>query len=201
MLGLSVASLVAWSVLEALRISFVEMHLLLLLAAVACLIHITRTRDLDERVLLPLRNRDALRAARRSRKHSRQQRLLQVTDSDELELSETGQWHVPDATDEANGFVRARGSHMIVRDTDIATRDAILDLLSDTEVASVTTSSTARDLHAGDEFIDLEHVELGVRRASGVAPPPGYVLPRCAVSDATWHLVVSRLEISTNENT
>jgi hypothetical protein len=197
MLGISVVSLVAWAALVVLRVSFVEMHLLLLAAAVAYLIHITRARERDERSLLPLRNRTALRDARRSRKRLRQRRLLEVTDPDELERRETDRWHVPDAADDPDEFVRARGSRMTIRDIDIATRDAILDLLSDTEVAIVTTSSTTRELHAGDEFVDLEHVELGIRRASGVAPPPGYVLPRCAVSDETWRLVVSRLDEST----
>jgi hypothetical protein len=200
MLGLAVSSLVAWLVLVILRVSFAEMHILLLVSATAYLIHVTRTRNLGERVLLPLRTRSALRDARLARKRARRQRRLEADDADELEGRETARWHVPD--DEADdGFVRARGSRVTIRDADIATRDAILDLLSDTEVASVTTSSTTRDLHAGDEFIDLEHVELGVRRASGVAPPPGYVLPRCAVSDETWHLVISQLDVFASDHT
>ena len=202
MLGLAVSSLVAWLVLEILRVSFAEMHILLLVAATAYLVHVTRTRNLDDRVLLPLRTRRALRDARLARKRARRQRRLDADDADELEGRETGRWHVPgDQDDNAHGFVRARGSRVTLRDADIATRDAILDLLSDTEVASVTTSTTTCDLHAGDEFIDLEHVELGVRRASGVASPPGYVLPRCAVSDETWHLVVSRLDALASEHT
>jgi hypothetical protein len=201
MLGLSVASLVAWAVLVGFGVTFIEMHLLLLMAAIAYLAHFTRTRDLDDHIRLPLSTRSALREARLARKRARLQQQLAVDEPDDLEERETGRWDVPGADDDATGVVHARGSDVNVRDTDIATRDAILDLLSDTEVASVTTSSTTRDLHPGEEFIDLEHVELGVRRASGVAPPPGYVLPRCAVSDSTWHLVVSRLDVSTAENT
>ncbi len=73
------------------------------------------------------------------------------------------------------------------------TRDAILDLLSNEEVASVATAETAHRLNAGDEYLDLEHVELGVRQASGVAPPAAYLLPRNAVSDETWREILSRL--------
>jgi hypothetical protein len=79
-------------------------------------------------------------------------------------------------------------------DTDNVTRDAILNLLSNEELASVHTPDTATCLNVGDEFLDLEHVELGVRRASGTAAPAGYVLPRSAVSDNTWLLVVSTLD-------
>jgi hypothetical protein len=72
-------------------------------------------------------------------------------------------------------------------------RDAILDLLSNEEVADVATDASARKLRAGDEYLDLEHVELGVRRASGLATPPGYVLTRTAVSDVTWRRIITRL--------
>lgn len=72
-------------------------------------------------------------------------------------------------------------------------RDAILDLLSNEEVADVATDASARKLRAGDEYVDLEHVELGVRQASGLATPPGYVLARTAVSDVTWRRIVTTL--------
>jgi hypothetical protein len=72
-------------------------------------------------------------------------------------------------------------------------RDAILDLLSNEEVADVATDVSAQSLRAGDEYLDLEHVELGVRRASGLAIPAGYVLSRTAVSDLTWRRIVTTL--------
>jgi len=72
-------------------------------------------------------------------------------------------------------------------------RDAILDLLSREEVASVETDAKARWLQAGDEYVDLEHVELGVRLASGLSIPRGYVVARAAVSDMAWRRVVSKL--------
>lgn len=72
-------------------------------------------------------------------------------------------------------------------------RDAILDLLSNEEVADVATDASARKLRAGDEYVDLEHVELGVRQASGLGTPAGYVLARTAVSDLTWRRIVTTL--------
>ena len=73
------------------------------------------------------------------------------------------------------------------------TRDAILELLSNEEVADVATDTSARSLRAGDEYLDLEHVELGIRQASGLATPEGYVLTRTAVSDLTWRRIVTTL--------
>lgn len=72
-------------------------------------------------------------------------------------------------------------------------RDAILDLLSNEEVADVATDASARSMQAGDEYLDLEHVELGIRKASGLGTPQGYVLSRTAVSDLTWRRIVTTL--------
>jgi hypothetical protein len=78
-------------------------------------------------------------------------------------------------------------------DPSFVMRDAILDLLSNEEVADVATDASAQKLRPGDEYLDLEHVELGVRQASGLATPPGYVLARTAVSDVTWRRIVTTL--------
>lgn len=43
------------------------------------------------------------------------------------------------------------------------TRDRILKLPSDDEVASVTTAETAAHLSDGDEYLDLEQLNQGVR--------------------------------------
>ena len=72
-------------------------------------------------------------------------------------------------------------------------RDAILNLLSNEEVAGVEADANARWLRAGDEYIDLEHVELGIRQASGLSIPRGYVLVRSAVSDVTWRRILATL--------
>ncbi len=76
-------------------------------------------------------------------------------------------------------------------------REAIQRLLSDQELASVSTSETAVRLVDGEEYIDLEHLELGVRRAdssSSTVTPMGHVLPRRAVKTDTWREILVRLE-------
>jgi hypothetical protein len=72
-------------------------------------------------------------------------------------------------------------------------RDAILKLLSDDEVARVSTAETAPRLANGDEYLDLEHLDQGVRRAGGTATPMGPVLPRNAVHPDTWSAILARL--------
>ena len=52
--------------------------------------------------------------------------------------------------------------------TAYVTRDTILKLLSDDEVAKVSTAETASRLADGDEYLDLEHLDKGVRRAGAL---------------------------------
>jgi hypothetical protein len=76
------------------------------------------------------------------------------------------------------------------------TRDSILKLLSDDEVAKVTTAETAARLTDGDEFIDLEKFNLGVQQASShetAQTPMGRVLPKKAVHADTWKKIVAQL--------
>lgn len=85
-----------------------------------------------------------------------------------------------------------------VAGVELATRESILKLLSDEEVARVCTAETQDQLATGEEFIDLKHLERGVRRAR---PPAGVlssvamarVLPRSALDEATWAKILSRL--------
>ena len=77
--------------------------------------------------------------------------------------------------------------------TEYMTRDAILKLLTDAEVASVSTAETAERLPEGDEFVDLKQFDQGVRRAAGSATPMGRVLPRKAVHEQTWNKIVALL--------
>ena len=44
-------------------------------------------------------------------------------------------------------------------------RDALLELLSDEEIAKVSTAEAASGLSQGDEYVDLEHLDQGVRRS------------------------------------
>lgn len=69
-------------------------------------------------------------------------------------------------------------------------RERILGLLSDEEVERVSSAET-RGLPDGEEYVDLERPEEGVRQAHGEAIPVGRVVPRSAVGDATWGKILT----------
>jgi hypothetical protein len=73
------------------------------------------------------------------------------------------------------------------------TRDGILKLLSDVEVAKVSAAETAERLTEGDEYIDLEHLEEGVLVAGTTATPMGSLLPRKVVHGDTWMRILFEL--------
>jgi hypothetical protein len=75
---------------------------------------------------------------------------------------------------------------MTTEKNDYVTRESVLKLLSHDEVAKVSTAEAADHLSAGDEYLDLEHLEHGVQRAGGTPTPMGHVLPRKAVHENTW---------------
>ena len=77
--------------------------------------------------------------------------------------------------------------------TDLVTRDQVLSLLSDEEVARVSTAETASHLSVGDEYVDLKHLSLGVRRAGAAPLTMNDVLPRKAVQESTWTKVLTHL--------
>lgn len=74
-----------------------------------------------------------------------------------------------------------------------ATRDAVMNLLSDVEVARVSTAESAPNLSDGDEYVDLERLDSGVQRARAVPTPMGRVLARNAVHETTRNKIVSTL--------
>ncbi len=74
------------------------------------------------------------------------------------------------------------------------TRDALLKLLSDDEIASVCTAETAPRLADGDEYLDLDCLVRGVQRAPHGAVTMGQLLPRKAVREATWNAILARLK-------
>ncbi len=76
-------------------------------------------------------------------------------------------------------------------------RDRILELLSDEEVAKVSTAETQVRLADGEEYLDLDKLDEGIRQAHGQTTAMGRVLPRSAVRDATWSRIVSHLGGST----
>lgn len=77
--------------------------------------------------------------------------------------------------------------------TEYVTRDSVLKLLSDDEVARVSTAETAARLSEGDEYLDLEHLDLGVQRAGATATPMARVLPRKAVHANTWSRILTHM--------
>ena len=70
------------------------------------------------------------------------------------------------------------------------TREALLALLSDAEVAKVSRAEDEPRLVEGDEYVDLEDPSAGVRQVHAKAARPTRALPRSAVSDATWTKIV-----------
>jgi len=78
---------------------------------------------------------------------------------------------------------------------DQLTRDSVLKLLSDDEVGRVSTMEGDARLMAGDEYVDLEHLNQGVRRAAGNSMSMGGVLPRKAVREDTWSQIVTLISV------
>jgi hypothetical protein len=78
--------------------------------------------------------------------------------------------------------------------TDHVARENILRLLSDDEVARVSRIEATARLLDGEESLDREELEQGVRSAFGTPPTPmGHVLARRAVHAATWDKILERL--------
>jgi hypothetical protein len=76
--------------------------------------------------------------------------------------------------------------------TENLTRNSIMKLLSDDEIVSVSAAETAR-LSEGDEYLDLDHLDRGVRRATGVSTATAKVLAKNAVAEATWNKILTQL--------
>ena len=75
------------------------------------------------------------------------------------------------------------------------TRDSIMELLSDDEIAKVTAAESANSLVDGDEYIDLEQLDQGVRTVMGgtAAIAVGRVVAKKAILKRTWDHVVAQL--------
>ncbi len=79
------------------------------------------------------------------------------------------------------------------RKSDYDVRDSILQLLSDDEVARVAAGESETRLADGDEYIDMAAPENGIRSVHGALQRTlGQVLPRSAVSPATWAKIGTR---------
>ena len=79
------------------------------------------------------------------------------------------------------------------RENEQVTRESVLKLLSDAEVAKVSTEETTPRLLDGDEYLDLNRLDRGVLRAHGPDAPMDSVLPRKAVHADTWSKLLTRL--------
>jgi hypothetical protein len=77
--------------------------------------------------------------------------------------------------------------------TDYVTRESILKLLSDDEIARVSTAETAARLVDDDQYLDLERLDRGVLYAGDEATRMDHVLPRKAVHADTWNRILTRL--------
>ena len=85
--------------------------------------------------------------------------------------------------------------------TDYLTRDSVLKLLSDAEVASVSRAETASRLPDGDEFLDLHQLARGVQRACGSTTNMGNVLPRKAIHEGTWSRMLTIIDADSRRGT
>jgi len=80
------------------------------------------------------------------------------------------------------------------RRTEYLTRDRILKMLSDDEVARVSAAEGTARLKDGEEYLDLDHLERGVQEArNGTAVSLGGALPKSAVQEATWTRILGQL--------
>jgi len=76
---------------------------------------------------------------------------------------------------------------------DHASREKILMLLSDDEVARVSTAETTVRPLEGEEYVDLENLDQGVRRALGATPIMSHLLLRRSVHTDTWKKILEQL--------
>lgn len=74
------------------------------------------------------------------------------------------------------------------------TRDTILKLLSNEELARVVTVASGASLAEGDEYLEIEQPNRGIRRSVGSSTlPAGRLLLRKAVLATTWQRILTLL--------
>lgn len=84
------------------------------------------------------------------------------------------------------------------RRTEQVTRDTILKLLSNEEIARVSTAEAAYTLADGTEYLDLENLDQGVQSANAATRVSmGHILPRNAVGSETWSNILAELSART----
>ena len=77
--------------------------------------------------------------------------------------------------------------------TGLVARDTILKLMSDEEIARVSTAEAASGLSDGAEYLDLEQIDRGIQRADPATMiAMDHVVPRGAVSAGTWTKILAQ---------
>ncbi|MDH5670611.1 MAG: hypothetical protein OEZ06_00580 [Myxococcales bacterium] len=71
-------------------------------------------------------------------------------------------------------------------------RDEILSQLSFADAAVVRAAEAAASVGMGEEYLDLHHLDRGVRQANGTAAQLGNVLPRRAVGEQLWTRILAQ---------
>lgn len=80
-----------------------------------------------------------------------------------------------------------------------ATRESIMKLLTDNEVAAVSTAeSSSTRMSDGDEYIDLKKIDQGVQKANSKSGSMANFLPKKAVGGETWKKIVGHLAAPQN---
>ena len=75
------------------------------------------------------------------------------------------------------------------------TRASVMQLLSDDEVAKVSSAESSDPLSVGDEYLDLLHLDVGVQRAKEATIGTSHLLPKKVIHADTWGKILSHLEI------
>jgi len=77
--------------------------------------------------------------------------------------------------------------------TNYLTREEVLGMLTEHEISRVSNVEDGVSLPHGEEYLDLLRLDQGVQKANGILVPMASVLPKNAVSNATWHNILARL--------
>jgi hypothetical protein len=75
----------------------------------------------------------------------------------------------------------------------LVARAALLGLLSDEEAARVSSAEGRNNLAAGDEYVDLQHLDKGVQQALVPTKHEGNLLPKNAVHEVTWRKIQTQI--------
>jgi hypothetical protein len=74
------------------------------------------------------------------------------------------------------------------------TRDIIMNLLTDNEVASVTHAGTTVCVTNGDSYVDLENLGRGVQHVDARSSFTGTILPQKSVQEKTWNSILEKMQ-------